>query len=375
MGMLNGILVSPVRLSEVKTVLGSPASSLAALASSGLCNKWAKYKFVRKTGASRVSLTWKGDDTVDDGGVRYMIASIKIPVRQGAIGNIASGFIHDLAAGGMTWDYAVPSGGLTGTPYRLLDMNGYQSASTSPLPQPPADGLEPFTDGAGTMTIRGRVPNITLQGNLVLSEMTLPSALLNTMPALNTFYLGVLLYKTDMTKAYWRTAINPLNVTTDNKHVNISLVVDDDDEGKWKARAFLSRHALDQNENAASGMYIAAAEMETDITLMPTSKYGHSGWNPLTSKWLSNTQANVRVNAYNYTAGTVHVRNVTQTIYSSIHAPVYTRSLDDLDIAPGEAEVVGGAWTGILYDAGMTVVTSATFEGTTVTITQTMEDM
>lgn len=371
-----------VDTSDIAYVLGNTSTDVGTLCIDTGIAKWAKYKPVRSTaldyfgsqGNANTGLWnnnatwWKGPQRY---GTTFALCSMKLPYAQGTIGSIASGFIRDLADGDMGWDYYRPDGLTNGNPYRMMDFLSYNHASVSPLPTIPTYDMKGYEPSTGACTMTGVVPTITEFYNLTLADLAIPSDLLDTSPALNTFYFGLLFYDSAKNEAYWCTAINPLNNTTDNKHINVPFMFSTSLRGKFYVRPFLSRDQLTQNQNPSSGFYVAAAEEVGTMVIASSTVIGTANFDIITAKWLDMSQLNARIEVYNYKSTSVSA-SVLMEIVTSGGIVVNSRSYSATTIASAESEIIGGPWNEV-PDPDYILRVTVTIDGTAITKTSTIE--
>lgn len=113
MSVENGIIKAPIRTSEVASCIGEPSLDVGTLCKSGRVNKFSRMKPIVK--ATVMELT-EAD---------MLAANWGMDIRDTSITNVRANGIS-------TWVYNQPTGG-DNAPYRLLDFNGYNHYSTSPL--------------------------------------------------------------------------------------------------------------------------------------------------------------------------------------------------------------------------------------------------
>lgn len=121
MSNANGIITSPVSMTDVQIVLGDAATNLAALCTSEKINKWSRFKPVIHNNmfASNEAVDWwKGSNGAAGFGITVYTS---LTTLLNAIEN---------GGGKLDWPYIPPTGG-EASAYRLLDFNGYNNLATS----------------------------------------------------------------------------------------------------------------------------------------------------------------------------------------------------------------------------------------------------
>ena len=239
----------------------------------------------------------------------FCIGSLEMPYSQ-SLGTVstdgtgkihtvdATGFLGKLMRGQIAWNYRYPRGvdapNNINEPYRLFDMVGYYGEATCPLPTPPSG--ERTISSAGAITFVVGIPTITHAENMSLSTMHTPGGLVAAMPALETFYVGLLLYKENYSDCFWKTAEYPLNYdSVENKERKVSFLTIADKVGTWNVRTFISSAQLGYCENPQVApspggflMFIGGADEVGTLTL---SVYDDPSdipeAVPLAAKWIS----------------------------------------------------------------------------------------
>lgn len=342
-------------------------------------NKWSWHKPVRHPsyGYDMRNLT-PGDDGFNGSQPvgEYCLGSLEFPFAQ-SLGTVnvdnsgnhtvnATGFLGKLMRGELNWNYRYPRGvdNTYTEPYRLFDLIGYYKGAPCPLPTPPSGERS----HAGAITLIVSIPTVVNTAGMSLSSMLVPSSLVAGNPALNTFYLGLLLYKSDYSDCFWKTSEYPINAdTVENKERKVSFTEIDGKFGTYKARTFLSATPLTYCENpqvipepGTFLMFIAGDPEEA--TLVFTESQDPSDVPdavPLSAKWISAagdttpTQIRATVTIVN-TSGinSVALSNVRmEVIQGLLEDVVATRSFDTpTSLATKTAQTYMNLFTNLTYD-------------------------
>lgn len=379
----------PISLADIAAAVGYYGPDLIG---NGTIIKWQKFKPIRSadedyyaTQGNPTTEQWKpdatwwiGPHTITENGVTYYtIASMRIPVAQGVIGSITSGFIRSLADGLMGWTYFRPLWcDVANSIQRVFDFLQYNGNCISPLPTTPAATMEGYEPTTGASTMIGVIPTITEVGNLTLTDMVIPNELITTQPNLSQFYLGMLFYNPAKTEAYWCTARNPLNNPTDNKNINVPFVFPTTLRGKFYARSFLSRDPLTQNENPYNGFYIGGAEEERTMIIAPSNVIGTANFDIITAKWISTmnpAQLNARIEAYNYKNTIVSASVVMELVNPLTSEVIDSRTYPAQIIDSGESVIIGGPWNVQFYEDNAYLRVVVTFNGTPIIKTSNID--
>lgn len=151
MGLSNGILSAPVKLSEVKTCLNATNTSLKELCNHSNINMWAKYKPVSHTSAGGITSNERFSNGYGINGVYYDVYSL-------------SGremMITDAKQGKFGWTYERPGNGIC----RLRDFEGYNHNAVFPFTCSCSNNA---TTGSVSIAQIANLPS----GNITVSDLT-----------------------------------------------------------------------------------------------------------------------------------------------------------------------------------------------------------
>lgn len=177
MSIVNGKIVAPVSIDDVKNILGEPSNDLATLCKSSKINKWAKYKPINIgktfniTERDRVNCRYGLDFTTN--------SLLTDMFRRGSSFSINTYSLTDILNDTSEWIYSRPRGG-SSSPYRLGDFinnetftDGYNTKTSAPLGgfSSGAIGLDNYKTRT-ISTAAGKTDssnlNITLEGTSLL---------------------------------------------------------------------------------------------------------------------------------------------------------------------------------------------------------------
>ena len=217
----DGIITTPIQVTDVQTVTGETASDLIALCKSAKINIWSRYKPVRNTSATALM-------TDDD--------NYKVSVLTPCGFNIRRSRNFNIVFNNQTWRYLRPDG--RNYPYRLGDFNLYYQDAKCPIL-----GVKCSTKVAKGGNIRvSLVPNLSAQGkgagSITFTEM--PILIDGVMKTFNDLYFGIVLYKGSATSY----TDYQMYTTAENKGVfeEITIKMPDGVEvgGTWKVVPFFA---------------------------------------------------------------------------------------------------------------------------------------
>lgn len=238
----NGIISTPIAVSDIKTVLGVTDNGISALCTSSAINKWAKYKPVDYN-STFSNNSGKGSD----GKYGLNITTYS------SVGTLSSGFLNVLNAGSTTWTYIHPSGG-SSSPYRMGDFSGYNHGAVCPIGNIGATTY--YLDTNGAMTIMYDLTT-TASDNLTLADITINGT------ALSSYYLGVLLYNTS-SGAY---VLATSSTTMGSNGYSISLTGMTGKTGTWKCSVFASSVQISVDGSVGSGTFVPVEHSQDTITI------------------------------------------------------------------------------------------------------------
>lgn len=217
----DGIITTPIQVTDVQTVTGETASDLIALCKSAKINMWSRYKPVRNTSATALM-------TDDD--------NYKVSVLTPCGFNIRRSRNFNIVFNNQTWRYLRPDG--RNYPYRLGDFNMYYHDAKCPIL-----GVKCSTKVAKGGNIRvSLVPNLSAQGkgagSITFTEM--PILIGGEMKTFNDLYFGIVLYKGSATSY----TDYQMYTTAENKGIfeEITIKMPDGVEvgGTWKVVLFFA---------------------------------------------------------------------------------------------------------------------------------------
>ena len=374
-----GKVSEPVGLDDIQDAIGSTEAGIIALCKSANVNMWAKYKPVLHpslslTGKASGSEWWKGDDRST---APYLIAGLEFPGMtslgtfnkslQGKI-TCSAGFLYKLMRGQYSWQRAEPH-------YcRYLDFDGYYDAAISPLPTPPASGSYEFHESYIRTMIAG-IPHIEDVDNLHLSDMQIPSAVLTVRPTLNTFRIALCFWKADYSDMFWASAEEPINVTTDDKHLHIPVGNLNTRAGDWKCAAFLTNADVNSDVDwsglVTTGVFLIADASQRTITFVDRSGATHQIIIN-SAKWVAVAQGvpttlHVSIDFKN-NGSSVNLRNI-QLVFHTSYGTV-TKTVSNRTLGAGQTYTFSQNYTDIIYAEGVTLQVSARFQNETITVTE-----
>jgi len=239
-----------VCIADIQTVLGSGRNDIGGLITYGDINEWAKYKptiiaTLGLTGKTSGSQYWKAADFKC--GFAFDVAT-----EFGAPNSVSSSFAKSLYNGQLDWTYARPLGGISVSPFRFLDFDGYDHEAECPI-----------GDLATTtvyLQLRDNVYHLMIDYDyndpgtndwLKLSDISVDGGT----TYLSSYYLGILLYNGTNWMAV--TSISPLGSDSGDSY-SIDAEFPAAYAGQWDIVPFISRDAISITGSAvATGKYLS----------------------------------------------------------------------------------------------------------------------
>ena len=179
-----------ISVADCQAVFGTARNTFGDVITNEAINKWAKYKPIKRSGLSfpdqiNADFTWKS--TADwwkgtDGqcGLTFTTYS-----GLGSSSIATAGFLHDLLAGGLSWGYVRPTGGINAFPFRRRDFNYYDHNAPKPV-SGVYDNLQLY--GGGKLTVQIEENRAANGYGLSLSDLTIGNS------SVNGWYVGVLIW-------------------------------------------------------------------------------------------------------------------------------------------------------------------------------------
>ena len=243
----------------------------------GKINKWAKFKPYR---SSSVETSSTGRQAAFYGlSVEVFDA---IGTNPGTVGT----FIQKLVNGELSWEFAPPRGLLQSEWFRILDFDGYDSESVCPIGELGSTNI-PITQG--NAIIAWDLPSQLSTGNLKLTDLRINNV------QLSSFYLGVLLYKSDFS---YHIVTSDSVLGSGDVQVTLSGLPDSM-AGTWRMYPFFSSLHYDLDQSQRVGKYLSAGwdtpykEITFRLTSQSMSVYAYGVWNS------AHTQIQFFVEAFN----------------------------------------------------------------------------
>ena len=239
-----------VCIADIQAVLDSSRNDIGGLITYGAIKPWAKYKPVRTsllgmTGKTSGSQYWKASDFKC--GFAFDVAT-----EFGAPNSASSSFAKSLYNGELDWTYVRPLGGISVSPFRFLDFDGYDHEAECPIGDLAATTVY--------LQLRDNVYHLLIDYDyndpgsndwLKLSDISADGGTTN----LSSYYLGVLLYNGTTYMAV--TSISPLGSDSGDCY-SIDAEFAAAYAGQWQIVPFISRDAISiTSSGVANGKYLS----------------------------------------------------------------------------------------------------------------------
>ena len=132
MSIVNGKIVAPISIDDVKSLLGEPSNDLATLCKSANIKKWSKNKPIKHNCLFKPTEAQKKEANYGISNIPYyrLLEKMTQDVVNGSMKNATN--ISTLDTRIEPWHYQHPIGGYA-SPYRLGDFDGYFANAESPI--------------------------------------------------------------------------------------------------------------------------------------------------------------------------------------------------------------------------------------------------
>lgn len=273
MSYSQGIITAPASINDVQNAIGSSATDLATLCTSGLINRWAKYKPVVKdliTTTSQLDSNkrwassatwWKG--TNGNCGITFTTYSTVAAARTAIVN------------GANVWNYTKPTGG-SAAPFRLTDFNQYYHAAPCPT----------TSVGASDAQLKAGAILTVMVATSIDDDLSLK---LNHVGSFTNYYYLAALFTSSGTLALLHTSSKKVGAYNSGETISIEIPYNNGSYGyqgkltegtTYKCFVMMSSVAYTCATSAQSGTYIPLPENNsnaglgsTDVRCLASSQY------------------------------------------------------------------------------------------------------